>query len=149
MDSATVTARLSAAASLNTTSLDDATSGAQHDPSLAVLATEPTEHLTQQELIGALHEAVRQLPEPLQSILVRSHWNNERLVDIAAEMGVSFQRVAQYRAEAVTALSAWFATLYDTVSAPDPSSPGAVRRAAFCTALAERSTWRSRLQAGS
>ena len=95
-----------------------------------------------------LREAIGELPEPLKSILVRSHWNNERLVDIAEDMGISFQRVAQYKVEAVTALAAWFATLYEAVPAPDAGLPGAVRRAAFCAALSARSTWRTRLEAG-
>ncbi|MGZ4723847.1 MAG: hypothetical protein ACXV8L_06480, partial [Ilumatobacteraceae bacterium] len=50
--------------------------------------------------------------------------------------------------EAVTALAAWFATLYEAVPMPDPSLPGAVRRAAFCAGLTARSTWRARLEAG-
>jgi hypothetical protein len=70
------------------------------------------------------------------------------MVDIADEMGISIQRVAQYKAEAVTALAAWFATLYESVPTPDPQLPGSVRRASFCAALAMRSTWRTRLEAG-
>jgi RNA polymerase sigma factor for flagellar operon FliA len=149
IDIAVVRERLQTAATLRSTSLDDHTSGSQADDALATVSTEPTERLSQQELLGALREAVAELPEPLKSILIRSHWGNERLVDIAEEMGISFQRVAQYRVEAVTALAAWFATLYDAVPTPDPSLPGAVRRAAFCSALAARSTWRARLDAGS
>ncbi len=148
IDIAVVRDRLQTAASLRSTSLDDQTSGSQADDALATLTTEPTEKLSQQELLGALREAIGELPEPLKSILVRSHWGNERLVDIADEMGISFQRVAQYRVEAVTALAAWFATLYDSVPTPDPGLPGAVRRAAFCAALASRSSWRARLDAG-
>ena len=148
IDVAVVRDRLHTAANLVSTSLDDDNSSSQSDLALATLHTEPTERLSQQELIGALREAVGELPEPLKSILIRSHWNEERLVDIAADMGISFQRVAQYRVEAVTALAAWFATLYDAVPTPDPSLPGAVRRAAFCAGLTARSTWRARLEAG-
>ncbi|MGZ4673704.1 MAG: sigma-70 family RNA polymerase sigma factor [Ilumatobacteraceae bacterium] len=148
IDVAVVRDRLHTAANLVSTSLDDDNSSSQSDQALATLHTEPTERLSQQELIGALREAVAELPEPLKSILIRSHWNEERLVDIAADMGISFQRVAQYRVEAVTALAAWFATLYEAVPMPDPSLPGAVRRAAFCAGLTARSTWRARLEAG-
>ena len=140
--------RLQTASALMSTSLDDSSSSSSSDEALSTIVTEPGEKLSQQELLGALREAVMQLPEPLQSILVRSHWNNERLVDIAEEMGISFQRVGQYRVEAITALAAWFAVLYDSVPTPDPSLPGAVRRAAFCASLASTSTWRTRLEAG-
>jgi len=148
IDVSVVRDRLHAAANLVSTSLDDEESTSLSDQALATLHTEPTERLSQQELIGALREAVAELPEPLKSILIRSHWNDERLVDIAADMGISFQRVAQYRVEAITALAAWFATLYDAVPTPDPGLPGSVRRAAFCAGLSARSSWRARLEAG-
>ncbi|MBI4885082.1 MAG: sigma-70 family RNA polymerase sigma factor [Actinobacteria bacterium] len=140
--------RMYSAAILTSTSLDDDDSQSQSDGALATMRTEPTERLAQRELIGALREAVSQLPEPLKSVLVRSNWNNERLVDIAQDMGISFQRVAQYKSEAVTALAAWFATLYESVPTPEANLPGAVRRAAFCAALAANSSWRARLEAG-
>jgi RNA polymerase sigma factor for flagellar operon FliA len=140
--------RVHSAAKLSTTSLDDDSSSSASEAALATLHTEPSEKLTQRELIGAVREAVSELPEPLKTILVRTHWNNERLVDVAADMGISFQRVAQYRVEAITALAAWFATLYDAVPTPDAGLPGAVRRAAFCASLAANSTWRARLDAG-
>ncbi len=148
IDVAVVRGRLQTAANLVSSSLDDTASTSQSDQALATLTTEPSERLSQREMLGALREAVGELPEPLKSVLVRSHWNNERLVDIAEDMGISFQRVAQYKVEAVTALAAWFATLYEAVPVPDAGLPGAVRRAAFCSALAARSTWRTRLEAG-
>jgi DNA-directed RNA polymerase specialized sigma subunit len=143
-----VRARMHSAATLNTTSLDDDGTTSKSDAALATVHTEPTEKLSQRELIGAVREAVAELPEPLKTILVRTHWNDERLVDIAADMGISFQRVAQYRVEAITALAAWFATLYEAVPVPDAGLPGAVRRAAFCASLAANSSWQARLEAG-
>ncbi|MCU1393234.1 MAG: sigma-70 family polymerase sigma factor [Ilumatobacteraceae bacterium] len=148
IDVAVVRDRLQTASNLVSSSLDDSAGSSSSDHALATVATEPTEKLSQQELLGALREAVSELPEPLKSVLVRSHWNNERLVDIAEDMGISFQRVAQYKVEAITALAAWFATLYEAVPTPDAGLPGAVRRAAFCSSLAARSTWRTRLAAG-
>mgnify|MGYP003350335501 CR=1 FL=1 len=64
------------------------------------------------------------------------------------ELGISAQRVAQYRVEAITALAAWFATLYESVPMPDSSLPGTVRRAAFCAALSSNSSWQARLDKG-
>ncbi len=150
IDVSLVRERLQSAANLAATSLDsDSAGAASASESLTDAASDPVEVLSQRELIGALREAVTELPEPLKSVLVRSHWGGERLADIAADMGITFQRVAQYRVEAVTALTAWFATLYETVPTPDPSLPGSVRRAAFCAALARRSSWQARLSSGS
>jgi RNA polymerase sigma factor for flagellar operon FliA len=164
VDVSFVRERLQRAAELATTSLDGPSNGHDGDGSpgehnaasisasmsaaLTDVEGDPAEVLSQRELLGALREAVASLPEPLKSVLVRSHWGNERLSDIAADMGVSFQRVAQYRVEAVTALTAWFATIYDNVPVPDQSQPGSVRRAAFCASLARRSSWQARLELG-
>jgi RNA polymerase sigma factor for flagellar operon FliA len=138
----------SATALAQTSSLDANPATADTSPALGDHDADPAEILTEQELIGALREAVDHLPEPLKSVLVRSHWNNERLVDIAADMGITFQRVAQYRAEAITAITAWFANLYDAVPTPDASLPGSVRRASYCSTLSTKSTWLARLDAG-
>lgn len=161
VDVSLVRERLQRAAELATTSLDrQPTDGeGRSDQNMATVAAsmsaaltdhdgDPAEVLGQRELLGALREAVAALPEPLKSVLIRSHWGGERLADIAADMGVSFQRIAQYRVEAVTALTAWFATIYDNVQAPDAGQPGSVRRAQFCAELARRSSWQARLEMG-
>lgn len=142
-----VRSRLQAASNLALVSLDDAQSSAS-ERALASWQHEPSEKLSQQELLGALREAVTQLPEPLRSVLVRTTWGEDRLVDLAEDMGISIQRVAQYRTEAITALAAWFATMYESVPKPDPGLPGSVRRAAFCAALARNSSWQARLDMG-
>jgi len=142
-----VRSRMSTAASLVPSSLDDDDSPAS-ERALASLHTEPAERLSQQELLGAIREAVVELPEPLKSILIRTQWGGEKLIDLGEELGISAQRVAQYRVEAITALAAWFATLYEAVPMPDQSLPGTVRRAAFCAALASNSSWQARLDKG-
>jgi RNA polymerase sigma factor for flagellar operon FliA len=113
----------------------------------AELRPDAARQLEEAELVGAVREAVVALPEPLRTIVARSYWDNERLSDIAADMGITTQRVAQYRAEAITALSAWFSRLYEEVTAPDEHSPGQARRAKFCATLAASSTWQARLSA--
>ena len=148
LDVAFVRDRLESAANLATTSIDADPHQMMSQQTFAQPDADPGEVLSEQEMLGALREAIGELPEPLKTILVRSHWNEERLSDIAADMGISFQRVAQYRVEAVTALAAWFSKLYDSVPTPDPSLPGAVRRAAFCTNMSQRSTWQARLASG-
>jgi RNA polymerase sigma factor FliA len=142
-----VRTRMSTAASLIPSSLDDDDSPAS-ERALASLHTEPSERLSQQELLGAIREAVVELPEPLKSILIRTQWGGEKLIDLGEELGISAQRVAQYRVEAITALAAWFATLYEAVPMPDQSLPGTVRRAAFCAALSSNSSWQARLDKG-
>lgn len=142
-----VRSKLQAASNLALVSLDEG-GVPPSERALMSLQHEPSEKLSQQELMGALREAVGQLPEPLRSVLVRTTWGEERLIDLAEEMGVSVQRVAQYRTEAVTALAAWFATLYESVPQPDSSLPGSVRRAAFCAALARNSSFQARLEMG-
>ncbi|MEZ5218348.1 MAG: sigma-70 family RNA polymerase sigma factor [Ilumatobacteraceae bacterium] len=148
LDAGLVRQRLDDAAALaRSSSLDADTTGTTTAAALGDPDADPSEILAQQELIGALREAVDALPEPLHSVIVRTHWGNERLVDIAADMGITFQRVAQYRAEAITALTAWFSNLYDAVPTPAQTLPGSVRRAAFCSQLAQRSSWSARLDA--
>jgi RNA polymerase sigma factor for flagellar operon FliA len=148
LDATLVRQRLDDASALaRSSSLDAETTVNSGAAALGDPDADPSEILAKQELIGALREAVDALPEPLRSVIIRTHWGNERLVDIAADMGITFQRVAQYRAEAITALTAWFSNLYDAVEAPAQTLPGSVRRAAFCSQLAARSSWSARLEA--
>ena len=121
--------------------------GSVNESALADYDADPSDALEQTELIGTVRDAVERLPEPLRSIVLRSYWDGARLQDIAADMDITFQRVAQYRSEALTALNTWFAQLYDEVDEPDAQGPGQARRAAYCAAMAARSTWRVRLDA--
>ena len=120
-----------------------------NDNALVAREDEPADQLTEAELLGTVRDAVDQLPEPLRTIVMRSYWDGARLQDIADDMNVTFQRVAQYRNEALVALNAWFSHLYDELDDPDADAPGKARRAAFCATMAARSTWRSRLEAAS
>lgn len=112
---------------------------------LPELGAGPAEQLEDSEMLGSIREAVEHLPSPLLEIVVRSYWDGDRLADIAADMGVTTQRVAQYRQEAIVALTAWFSRLYEEITPPAESAPGRARRMAFCSEMAARSTWRSRL----
>jgi RNA polymerase sigma factor for flagellar operon FliA len=119
------------------------------DSALVDNSAEPADVLTEAELLGTVRDAVERLPEPLRTIVLRSYWDGARLQDIAADMNITFQRVAQYRNEALVALNAWFSHLYDELDDPDEEAPGKARRAAFCATMATRSSWRSRLEAAS
>ena len=127
-------------------SLDEAGPAADH--ALVDMAPDPGDQLAETELLGTLREAVDRLPEPLRSIVRRSYWDGARLQDIANDMGITFQRVAQYRAEALAALNAWFSQLYEELGGPAEQGPGQARRAAYCSQMALSSSWRARLDAG-
>ena len=118
------------------------------DNALVDSQSDPGDLLAEAELLGTLREAVSRLPEPLRSIVTRSYWEGARLQDIATDMGITFQRVAQYRAEALAALNAWFAQLYEELDPTADRGPGQARRAAYCAAMSMSSTWRARLDAG-
>ena len=121
VDESTVRARMQDLVALSDTrSLDADLQSGIVEP--AEVRPDAAWQLEEAELMGSVREAVSALPEPLRSIVARSYWGNARLVDIAADMGITTQRVAQYRAEAITALSAWFSRLYEEVSAPDDHS---------------------------
>ncbi len=129
-------------------SLDESGPGA--DAMLVDRADDPGDQLAEAELVGTVREAVDRLPEPLRTIVMRSYWDGTRLQDIAEDMGITFQRVAQYRAEALTALNAWFSHLYEDElhSTGEARGPGQARRTAYCATMATNSTWRARLEAG-
>lgn len=142
METRIVRERLSDQARTTVTSLD--VEGATHAMA-AKDSSDPLEALTTREMQGTIRQAVEGLPEPLRTIIVRTHWNEERLIDVAADMGVSFQRVAQYKAEALCAIGTWLAMIDDSVAAPTPGTPGVHRRSEYCDEMCRTSTWRTRL----
>jgi RNA polymerase sigma factor FliA len=109
---------------------------------------EPADSVARREELGTLREAVDRLPEPLRTITVRLHWHGDRLIDIAADMHVSFQRIAQYKLEALRTLATWMAMIDETVASPGDGLPGSTRRAAYCNDMLRNSTWLSRLNRG-
>lgn len=110
--------------------------------------SDPSASVFQRERDGAVREAVERLPEPLRSIIIRIHWNDDRLVDIATDMNVSFQRVAQYKLEALRTLAVWLSMIDDTYESPGDGFPGVKRRADYCADMLLNSTWRTRLERG-
>lgn len=114
-------------------------------PMAARESSDPLDALTTREMHGTIRQAVEGLPEPLRTVIIRTHWNEERLIDVAADMGVSFQRVAQYKVEAFCAIGTWLSMIDDSVAAPTPGSPGVNRRSEYCAEMCRTSTWRSRI----
>ena len=108
----------------------------------------PETSIEDRELRGALLEAIEHLPDIQGEVMTRYYLEGELLGEIAADLDVTEARISQIRSEAVTAVRAFFSELYEGVTA-DGDAPGKRARAAYLERMAERSTWRSRLDAGS
>jgi len=109
--------------------------------------TRPDLAVEERELLGTLQEAVANLPGVHGEVIRRSYFAGELLQDIAAELGVTEARVSQIRTEALNAIRAWFAAIYDDVPAVPDHLPGKRARHAYVARMARRSTWRRRFDA--
>lgn len=108
----------------------------------------PDQALEHRELIGTLRSGVAHLPERLREVLERYYYRGEYLRDIAASLEVTEARISQLRGEAVTALRAYFAHLFDDESGTGPSRPASTpRRDAYVAEAAQATNWRARLEA--
>lgn len=108
----------------------------------------PEEALEHQELVGTVRTAIRHLPETQRAVLEAYFFEGRLLREIAETLGVTEARVSQIRGEALIAVRAYFSEAFADVPAVPENAPGARRRTAYLADMAERSTWRSRLQAG-
>ncbi len=105
---------------------------------------QPEAALEHKEMMGTLTNAVEHLPGVHSEVVRRYYLQGELLQDIAQELGVTQARVSQIRAEALTALRAWFGSLYEGIPDVPDSAPGKRARTAFVAELASQSTWRTR-----
>ena len=105
---------------------------------------QPEAAIEHKEMMGTLTNAVEHLPVVHSEVVHRYYLHGELLQDIATELGVSQARVSQIRAEALTALRAWFGSLYEGIPEVPNSAPGKRARTAFVAELASQSTWRTR-----
>ncbi|HZC72229.1 MAG TPA: sigma factor-like helix-turn-helix DNA-binding protein, partial [Jatrophihabitans sp.] len=101
------------------------------------------------EQLGMLHDAVAELPDRLRTVIEQYFFAQRKMADIAAELGVTESRVSQLRSEALTLLRAGMRTgADDEPTTPHTGSRGqTVARAAYCAAVATRSTLAERLNA--
>jgi RNA polymerase sigma factor for flagellar operon FliA len=60
--------------------------------------------LIQREQIGLLHDAIAELPDRLRIVIEAYFYGNQRMADIAADLGVTESRISQLRTEALTML---------------------------------------------
>jgi RNA polymerase sigma factor for flagellar operon FliA len=108
----------------------------------------PEESLEEDELMGTISTAIRHLPLIQREVIERYYLKEEMLADIAADLGVTVARTSQIRSEAINAIRAYLANLYQGVPEVPQGAPGHQMRAQYLADLAAHSTWRTRLEAG-
>lgn len=112
-------------------------------------AVSPDEALEARELRGTLAEAVRNLPSVQAEVISRYYVDGELLQAIADDLSLTEARVSQIRSEGLAALKAYFATQYDDVEDGPDDAPGKRSRAAYLERMAQKSDWRTRIDAAS
>jgi RNA polymerase sigma factor FliA len=83
--------------------------------------------LIQREQIGLLHDAIAELPERLRIVIEAYFYGNQRMADIATDLGVTESRISQLRTEALIMLREGLAGQHaadDVASAPYAQRPG-------------------------
>jgi RNA polymerase sigma factor for flagellar operon FliA len=105
------------------------------------------------EQMGHLRDAIAELPERLRYVVECYFFQQRKMADIAAELGVTESRVSQIRSEALgmmrDAMRAIDGSVSDRPAGDDPSKGREALRAAYVAAVATRSTLASRLEASS
>jgi RNA polymerase sigma factor for flagellar operon FliA len=108
----------------------------------------PDEEILRRERLGYLTDAVAELPERLQRVIVGVFFEERPLAELAAELGVTESRVSQIRAEALVMLRDGMNSQLDPDLVAVPARPGgcvARRRESYFAAVAARSDFRGRL----
>jgi RNA polymerase sigma factor FliA len=110
----------------------------------------PENVLIKREQIGYLRDAVAELPPRLRMVVEQCFFEQRKMLDIAAELGVTESRVSQLRSEALALLRLGMHGHGDTaekVEAKKSAGRQQAGRDAYCAAVAARSTLAGRLQA--
>jgi len=105
--------------------------------------------LIKREQIGYLRDAIEELPERLRLVVTQYFFEQRKMVDIAADLGVTESRVSQLRSEALALLRDGLrSTDADTAAVADARPKGrAGAKQAYAAAIATRSTLAGRLEA--
>jgi RNA polymerase sigma factor FliA len=120
---------------------------------LPVTADGPEGVLLKREQLGYLHDAIESLPERLRLVVRQYFFEQQTMVHIAAQLGVTESRVSQLRSEALELLRAGMHSV-ENDDEPQPvaaqqgvaSRRRTAAREAYCAAVAARSSLRDRLQ---
>ncbi len=106
----------------------------------------PESLLLKREEIGRLHDAIAELPERMRVVVQRSYFEQHKMTDIAADLGITESRVSQLRSAAMTMLRS--AMHNETRSTPETMSRRAgAERERYLYAVESRSTLAQRLSA--
>jgi RNA polymerase sigma factor for flagellar operon FliA len=120
--------------------------GAELMPSLG---DGPENLLIKREQLGYLRDAIEELPVRLRAVVRGYFFEQRKMTDIAAELGVTESRVSQLRSEALAMLREG---MHAQDESADPTPAATTRRRArtradYCSAVASRSTLAGRLRA--
>jgi RNA polymerase sigma factor for flagellar operon FliA len=108
----------------------------------------PETLLLRREEIGLLHDAIAELPDRLRTVVVQYFFEQRKMVDIAADLGVTESRVSQLRSEALALLRACMRAQDELeANATKAASRRPQARDTYCAAVAAHSTLAGRLQA--
>ena len=104
--------------------------------------------LIRREQLGILRDAIAELPDRLRAVVEEYFFDQRKMADIAADLGVTESRVSQLRSEALAMLRAGMrAQDHDGPVPVEPSRKRTSARDAYAAAIASRSTLAGRLQA--
>jgi RNA polymerase sigma factor for flagellar operon FliA len=105
--------------------------------------------LLHREQLGILRDAIAELPERLRIVVEQYFFAQRKMADIAEELGVTESRVSQLRSEALAMLRAGMSAQDERMAAAPPAanSRRESARAAYCAAIANRSSLAGRLEA--
>jgi RNA polymerase sigma factor for flagellar operon FliA len=122
----------------------------ESDAVLLVGEDDPEGELLDRERNAYLVDAVKALPERLQTVVIGYFFEDRSMQEIGADLGVSESRVSQLRAEALDLLRDGINAQLDPSLVEAPARPAgrvARRKAAYFEAIATSSTPRDRLDA--
>ncbi|HEX7165487.1 MAG TPA: FliA/WhiG family RNA polymerase sigma factor [Acidimicrobiales bacterium] len=120
----------------------------ESDSVLLVDDDDPEGELLDRERNAYLVDAVKALPERLQTVVIGYFFEDRSMQEIGSELGVSESRVSQLRAEALDLLRDGMNVHLDPSLVATPARPSgrvARRKAAYFDAIAASSTPRERL----
>jgi RNA polymerase sigma factor for flagellar operon FliA len=109
----------------------------------------PDATLLRREQLGMLRDAIAELPERMRIVIERYFLDQRKMVEIAAELGVTESRVSQLRSEALQLLRAGMQACAGepAAAAPTRGRDRSALRHAYCAAVTNRSTLAQRLRA--
>lgn len=117
------------------------------------IQVDPADVLVEREKASYVRDALGQLPERLRDVIESYFLRGESSASIAERLGVTHSRVSQMRNEGLALMRTGLDHVYDeTAQKPAEeadTSAAACRKAAYAASVATRSSYASRIAAGS